>query len=216
MKPLLQLLGNLVFAVSTVVGLFLVAAHFVGPKPEPHRFHSVYAAGLWTREPTRIDPETQNLERVPGPVVQQPAAAKPVRNPRVMRNEVASLDPAAGTDALVTGAVERSPLSTDPLNNVMLSAHMEWCSQRYRSFDAASNSYRSFSGRMKTCQSPYSTMPERVVSGAPAMEETAAVDIRQPAPGDDHVQSCMRRYRSYNMADNTYQPFGGGPRRQCR
>lgn len=32
----------------------------------------------------------------------------------------------------------------------------------------------------------------------------------------DHVADCFARYRSYRPADNTYQPFGGGPRRQCR
>ncbi len=31
----------------------------------------------------------------------------------------------------------------------------------------------------------------------------------------DHISSCSRRYRSYRVADNTYQPFGGGPRRHC-
>lgn len=32
---------------------------------------------------------------------------------------------------------------------------------------------------------------------------------------DRHAQDCFARYRSYNPEDNTYQPFGGGPRLQC-
>lgn len=31
----------------------------------------------------------------------------------------------------------------------------------------------------------------------------------------DHVSYCFSRYRSYRPEDNTYQPYGGGPRRQC-
>lgn len=30
-----------------------------------------------------------------------------------------------------------------------------------------------------------------------------------------HVRDCMARYRSYDPRDNSYQPYGGGPRRQC-
>ncbi|TGV78178.1 BA14K family protein, partial [Mesorhizobium sp. M00.F.Ca.ET.158.01.1.1] len=31
----------------------------------------------------------------------------------------------------------------------------------------------------------------------------------------DHVDSCFSRYRSYRPEDNSYQPYSGGPRRQC-
>ncbi|WP_363220799.1 BA14K family protein [Mesorhizobium sp.] len=31
----------------------------------------------------------------------------------------------------------------------------------------------------------------------------------------DHVQYCFSRYRSYRPEDNSYQPYSGGPRRQC-
>ena len=33
---------------------------------------------------------------------------------------------------------------------------------------------------------------------------------------DDHASYCFSRYRSYRPEDNSYQPYGGGPRRQCR
>ena len=32
---------------------------------------------------------------------------------------------------------------------------------------------------------------------------------------DDHIRNCYDRYRSYRPEDNSYQPYGGGPRRQC-
>ncbi|SIT59259.1 conserved hypothetical protein [Mesorhizobium prunaredense] len=31
----------------------------------------------------------------------------------------------------------------------------------------------------------------------------------------EHVQCCFSRYRSYRPEDNSYQPYSGGPRRQC-
>ncbi|MEW9836456.1 BA14K family protein [Mesorhizobium marinum] len=31
----------------------------------------------------------------------------------------------------------------------------------------------------------------------------------------EHIASCFDRYRSYRPGDNSYQPYGGGPRRQC-
>jgi hypothetical protein len=30
-----------------------------------------------------------------------------------------------------------------------------------------------------------------------------------------HLSLCQQRYRSYNVSDNTYQPYSGGPRRPC-
>lgn len=30
-----------------------------------------------------------------------------------------------------------------------------------------------------------------------------------------HLSLCQARYRSYNVADNSYQPFDGGPRKPC-
>ena len=30
-----------------------------------------------------------------------------------------------------------------------------------------------------------------------------------------HIASCFARYRSYSPEDNSYQPYGGGSRRQC-
>ena len=30
-----------------------------------------------------------------------------------------------------------------------------------------------------------------------------------------HVDWCLARYRSYQVEDNSYQPYGGGPRQEC-
>lgn len=51
--------------------------------------------------------------------------------------------------------------------------------------------------------------PDATVTGAiepPKQEWTA---------DSHHLSLCRQRYRSYNVADNTYQPFDGGPRKPC-
>lgn len=57
-----------------------------------------------------------------------------------------------------------------------------------------------------------STLPNpvsgNVNTGAP-MQQNSAVPAAQ-------AQSCFARYRSYRVEDNSYQPFDGGPRRQCQ
>ena len=35
------------------------------------------------------------------------------------------------------------------------SAHVNWCYRKYRSYEARSNTYVSYGGRVKTCYSPY-------------------------------------------------------------
>jgi len=39
---------------------------------------------------------------------------------------------------------------------------------------------------------------------------------QQPMISSAQAQWCYARYRSYRVEDNTYQPYGGGPRRQCK
>ncbi|WP_348527082.1 BA14K family protein, partial [Mesorhizobium sp.] len=45
-------------------------------------------------------------------------------------------------------------------------------------------------------------------------EAEAAQASSRPVSAD-HIDYCFSRYRSYDPRDNTYQPFDGGPRRQC-
>jgi len=46
--------------------------------------------------------------------------------------------------------VHREPVYVDRGN-----AHINWCYSRYRSYQARSNTYVSYSGRVKQCFSPY-------------------------------------------------------------
>lgn len=127
----------------------------------------------------------------------------------------------------------------------LAAAHMEWCVDRYRSYRQEDNSYTSYRGEQQPCVSPYTrelAQAERQEAdepgpGAPLfdreyaetsesysaqpvfVEEAATVQFaveRGTYIESDHANDCFSRYRSYRPEDNTYQPFGGGPRRQCQ
>jgi len=122
-------------------------------------------------------------------------------------------------------------------------AHMDWCASRYRSYRPDDNSYTSFSGLQQPCVSPYTSDLGQEANAEPALgsppdrgaevefadssdsypafvEEASvvqyAVDDTATYAGSDHESYCFSLYRSYRPEDNSYQPFGGGPRLQCR
>jgi len=97
-------------------------------------------------------------------------------------------------------------------------AHVSWCADRYRSYNPDDNSYMSYSGQQRPCVSPYLDTTAAADRAAPAevsYVEGAAPLVASADLSDDHVQSCFSRYRSYRPEDNSYQPYSGGPRRQC-
>lgn len=198
---------------------------------------SVDVAEVWSSEPRAVDPQAQDFERLP-------AVAPPAETTNVQTDAAA-----AGAEALVDGvttaalsAVEPEDEAETPENRAaarLLTAHNDWCQRRYRSFDAASNTYSPYAGGRRECLSPYyaqyaAMAGEAAPSGnqrfVPVEEEWASnerfpMEEAQPADyvmgetalvvDDRHAQDCFARYRSYNPDDNTYQPFGGGPRLQC-
>ena len=78
---------------------------------------------------------------------------------------------------------------------------------------------------------------ERLATAAPARATSQTLALRDPLADQWHAGTenmqirntgqtaattgsagnalCRQRYRSYRAEDNTYQPLGGGPRRQC-
>lgn len=142
-------------------------------------------------------------------------------------------------DGTITGSISSSEQTTTPnaAGEPLLSeAHLEWCSSRYRSYRPRDNSYTPYSGGRRQCESPFAanmaldSPPAEDVSPPPTEEDSFAEDdaypegygVEQAAAGNvpgygtsEHAASCFARYRSYRPEDNTYQPFGGGPRQQC-
>jgi hypothetical protein len=84
--------------------------------------------------------------------------------------------------------------------------HLNWCASRYKSFNAGTNSYRSYSGEARTCVSPFERSPVASLD-TPEKQAPSSVDLATQA-------WCAARYQSYQPADNTYQPYDG-PRRAC-
>ncbi|HTV71007.1 MAG TPA: BA14K family protein [Rhizobiaceae bacterium] len=127
----------------------------------------------------------------------------------------------------------------------LLQAHQDWCARRYRSYDASTNSYSPYAGGRRDCFSPYvaeyaaltgadAPFDPNVRFAPLADEESGVIEaavgeafaVEQDGFGvddangytvidDQHIRNCFSRYQSYRPEDNTYQPYGGGPRRVC-
>ncbi|WP_425476048.1 BA14K family protein [Mesorhizobium yinganensis] len=97
--------------------------------------------------------------------------------------------------------------------------HTRWCTEHYRSYSAVENSYTSYKGVQRNCVSPFSEGTNRTDQARVAHPEAVIgrADVGLSATVDArHKALCLARYQSYNSQDNSYQPYGGGPRRQCR
>lgn len=135
-------------------------------------------------------------------------------------------------DTAVTGSIQPDGEEAQPAE--LNAAHVDWCANRYRSYRPRDNSYTPYSGGRRVCVSPYTDAAAGLsgdVSPPPDPGDAYAEDAGDPSfetefasTGasestyftQDHVSYCFSRYRSYRPEDNTYQPYGGGPRRQCR
>jgi hypothetical protein len=154
--------------------------------------------------------------------------------PETADNEAAE-DPSPGIlDMTVTGSIQPRDGEEQPAPSVELSAaHVEWCANRYRSYRPRDNAYTPYSGGRRICVSPYTdaAIASEQVSPPPDAGDSYAEDAGDPSfemefastdtsesayVTQEHVSYCFSRYRSYRPEDNTYQPYGGGPRRQCR
>lgn len=219
MKPVLELLAASALSVGMVIGAVVVASAALSPVEERHHFTGLDIADLWTSEPVRVDRDRQHLERLPPRyashvVMTEPQPLENTASLKLSDMKVGS--ETAGIDLVATSAI--SDLSPDMSTERLPPQHISWCEARYRSYDAESNTYRNFSGQFRDCESPYLTgmVPHREKTEGEVItvsEEPAYMDAH--SIGHAEAQACMDRYRSYRVEDNSYQPYGGGPRRQC-
>jgi hypothetical protein len=243
MKTIAAVIAGLLLSFMTFVGGLLTSSIYLDVD-KPHRHLAGQdATALWTSEPVTIDRDHQSLKRLPARPVpekrQVVVLSKAVTSqaPQDASSNVAAAvdDPQPKIDPVTTTAID--PGQTEPKTGEQVgqnTAHVGWCSRHYRSYQVSDNTYRSYSGNRRACESPYSKVVATDVKPANAddgIRETVrdSVDddseaeleqasfIKEPAAetSDDHVQWCLRRYRSYRVEDNTYQPFDGGPRRPC-
>ncbi|ESX13911.1 MULTISPECIES: BA14K family protein [unclassified Mesorhizobium] len=195
MKAILGLVGGFVLTLAVFGSGLVFAAWLLAAKPVREARPTVSVAELWTRKARPVDNTAQDFERVP-PEQSAPAdiaAREPAQDPARQQ-----------PDPTVTGAI--APAELPP-------PHLAWCASRYRSYDPDDNSYMSYSGQQRTCVSPYLAADRVAPREASYVEGAGAYAAAGGEP--DHVASCFSRYRSYRPEDNSYQPYSGGPRRQC-
>jgi penicillin-binding protein 1A len=99
-------------------------------------------------------------------------------------------------------AVQGSSLPSQP------SCDDQACAAQYHSFRPSDCTYQPHGGGPRLlCE-----------KGEPPPEPTgpsAAAASAAGAPAPCHIDLCARHYSSFNPADCTYRPFGGGPRLRC-
>ena len=232
MKALLAILGGFVLTLAIFGSGLAFATWLLAAKPVQQAGPSLDSAELWTREPRVIDVAAQNLQRLP---------ARPVPPDSHVSSQTAVADAGTDTaaeavDTATTGSVQpENEEQQQPASAEMVAAHVEWCANRYRSYRPRDNSYTPYSGGRRPCISPYSDRLAGTGEGVSPLPSDADSyfedeDERSAPPVDyvsdeaggiaqvtsEHLEYCFSRYRSYRPEDNTYQPYGGGPRRQCQ
>lgn len=203
MKYLLAALSGFALTLCVFVGGAALAITYLTAKPVPVQKPAVDAAMVLPTQAVKVDTTLRNLKRVE----RQPAVEP--------RTHEQAPEPAPAVDHTRTASNSAPQTSA---STTLSSDHVNWCTHRYRSYRPDDNSYRSYSGVARECISPFSdhNVVTRPSSASPeniGYAEAAASSGYQSA---QHVDYCFSHYRSYRPEDNTYQPFGGGPRRQCQ
>ncbi|ESY72035.1 BA14K family protein [Mesorhizobium sp. M0051] len=207
MKAVLGLVCGFVLTLAVFGSGLGFAAWLLAAKSPRQASATVSVAELWTKKARPVNKADQSLERLPAeqsapadvPAKPQPQEAKP--------------------DPTMTGTV--APVAPDAAE--LPPPHLAWCSSRYRSYRADDNSYMSYSGQQRPCISPYLVVADRTAQPGEGYGGENGTGLGVYATDDggaelsaDHVDYCFSRYRSYRPEDNSYQPYSGGPRRQCQ
>ncbi|NEJ74698.1 BA14K family protein [Rhizobium phaseoli] len=175
MNALASVAFGIVSSVGACIAAASVASH-VAADSEPHAFQDLAEPDLWTTQPVKVDPLQQPYERI-APLYSSYVTEMP---------------------AVMTATAKPEPAQLPKFS----AEHLAWCAQRYRSFDPAANTYRSYRGEIRACSSP--NQPD--IAGA---DDGEGLKVNAKA-----AAWCASRYRSYRPEDNTYQPWDG-PRRTC-
>lgn len=203
MKPLLAVICGFLISSAVFISGAAIATYLIVAEPVPKLDASQEMADRqFAASAQSAGPE---IRRIPIPGHINPGYAEDATR--------ASTTPAdQEIDATRTGSIHVPPQAetTPPANTV---AHLKWCSANYRSYRPETNNYTAYSGEVRPCVSPFSSTGQ-AISGNPEEQLQAASEGN--ALSAEHIRDCFSRYRSYRPQDNTYQPYGGGPRRQCR
>jgi hypothetical protein len=214
-KALSAVLGGFMLTLAVFASGLAFAVWILAAEPVRQAAPTSSVAELWPREPRKVDPASQRLERLPARRVDR--TSKPAD--------------AAASAPTVTGSIQPSADERQADEQQMVPAgHAEWCASHYRSYRPSDDHYTSYSGEQRPCISPYLNAGAADRIAQPPDDGASYVEASDTLPMDgyvpsqeagaawlppDHVQYCFSRYRSYRPEDNSYQPYSGGPRRQC-
>lgn len=241
MLAVLSIVGGFVMSLGMFVGGLVLATAILAVEPAQQPGPDENVAEVWTSEPRRVDVATQDFQRL---AATAPSPAQSSGTEVHSADSITTADLPQPVDQMTTAALPAESEDTSIADGrvaALYAAHVDWCFGRYRSYDRADNTYRPFSGGRQLCVSPYlmEANDYAVASEEPVtFEENNRVDDGDfyvlvddmPAGGlqiafessgagadmsQNHVRNCFSRYRSYRAEDNSYQPYGGGPRRQC-
>ena len=175
---------------ATIVVCSLAAASSLTAPYTPHQFKHVDAS-IWSDTPVHVDQKAQSLERL--------AAVTPISPPNQAFTIRDPLD------------VQKPPLVQDETaSSSAIASNVVACQERYRSYRAEDNTYQPLDGGpRKQC-----AIGASEAAVATAKEKVPPEGVADNVPAD-HSNWCSSRYSSYDPSNDTYQPFGGGARRQC-
>ncbi|MEX0955981.1 MAG: BA14K family protein [Rhizobiaceae bacterium] len=240
MKLFIAFIGGFGLTLVSFGGGIALAIAYFSAEPVSRPGPSVDTAAMWPSEPVRVGND-DGLQRLPArPVADRPATDR--RTPEPAPEEAGrtvdgqSEDEAGDTIDMITTASLAGDVASEPRDEhriTIMDGHVEWCADHYRSYRAEDNSYQPYGAAGRApCVSPFFSDDgggaqagdpggEVVVDEYPAQGEPVFVAERVdagsgPVMTRDHIQSCFDRYRSYRPEDNSYQPYGGGPRQQCQ
>jgi hypothetical protein len=245
MKSVFALFATLGLSLMTFIGGLVVATVLMSAAEPSHRLGGSDVASLWTDEPVHIDPARNTFERLPSRQAGSeavPARSDAATASLKLEHAGEQAEDDAVPSVALAGA--ENPVMDTAVAPVINEAHLEWCSSRYRSYRPRDNSYTAYSGGRRECISPFPSHSEETVAAvntsvSPAPDgqdsfsdstfdeaaesaqlepqvEQASLEGATGFVTAEHAQSCSARYRSYTPNDNTYQPYGGGPRVQCQ
>lgn len=175
-------------------------------------------------EPTRVDTAEQDYERIDGVVAAATTLQAEAAEPEVSEIGMDGVDQMQTASLTGEGDME-SQGDIDQNTYALNPQHVAWCSNRYRSYRPEDNAYTPYSGGSRECISPFSDDMASVDEEATYMDASVTSTHMQMAGQQQassgymdaaHIESCFARYRSYRPEDNSYQPYGGGPRQQCQ
>lgn len=231
MRYFLAALSGMVLTLCVFVGGAAFAIRYLAAEPIPVQKAAIASETVIPTNPARVNAGEQDFERVERQPAQPSRQDEAIELHTAPMPEIDPIEPSAIDDLTTASIADTEVLEPEPKTTpieppAVSTDHVTWCSNRYRSYQPESNSYTSFSGDIRECISPFSDIAASAPDENAVYLEASAdglsfdrLDEGNASAGHlsaEHIESCYSRYRSYRPEDNTYQPYGGGPREQCQ